>query len=122
MRLAPEVLPLVVGMQRARHVLRVFDILLLWAFHGEEQIAGAGTPDRSRRKAARHVFAIERLEIRTLEADVHKADGLRRLLLWIHLNKLLVIHLEERFGYHSILGKGKRLFKTQLLVEVTGSV
>ena len=113
---------MVVGMQRARHVLRVFDILLLWAFHGEEQIAGAGALYRSRRKAARQVLAIERLEIRTLEADVHKADRLRRLLLWIHLNKLLVIHLEKRFGDDSILGKGKRLLKTQLLVEITGSV
>ena len=108
-------------MQRARHVLRVFNILLLWAFHGEEQIARAGAPYRSRRKAARQVLAIERLEIRTLEADVHKAYRLRRLL-WIHLNKLLVIHLEERFGYDSVLGEGERLLKTQLLVETTGSV
>jgi hypothetical protein len=59
---------------------------------------------RSRREASRQVVAIERLEIGSLEADVHEADQLRRLLLRIHLNKLPVIHLEERFGYDCILG------------------
>ena len=77
-----------------------------------------GVGERPRARYSR----IERLEIRTLEADVHKAYRLRRLLLWIHLNKLLVIHLEKRFGDDSIPGEGKRLLKTQLLVETTRSV
>ena len=42
-----QVLSLVLGVQGTRHVLGIFDVLLLRANHGEEQVAGAGPLHRS---------------------------------------------------------------------------
>src|SRR5450631_1752282 len=90
-----QVQALIFSVQGAWHVLGIFDVLLLRANHGEEQVARTGTLDRGGSEAAPKVGAVQRLEVGGLETDVHEADGLRRVLLWIELNKLTVIYFEE---------------------------
>src|ERR1700733_15130539 len=115
-----QMLTLVFGMLGARHVLGVFDELLLRAHHGEQQVPCTSTFHWSGREAARQVSAIERFEVCGFEAEVHKPDRLR-CLRGIDLNKLLVIYLEERFCGDSIFSERERLLKPKLLVEVTGA-
>src|ERR1700761_8254936 len=113
-----QVLAPVLRMLRARHVLRVLDVLLLRSHHCEQQVPRTGPLHRSRRKPARHISRIQSREIVRLEADVHEADCLRRLPLWIQLDELKIIDLQKRFGRRPVLAHRKRLLESQLLVEV----
>ena len=64
---------------------------------------------------------MEGLQIPGFKADVHEAEGLRRVRLRIQRDKLAVIYLEERLGCLSILAQGEGLLKPQLVIEIAGA-
>ena len=107
---------------RTGHVLRIFQVLLLWPHHGKQQIAGAGFPHRNRREAPFDVNVIERLDLPGFKANVQETDWFGRLPLRIELNELTIIDLEERLRRRCSLGPSECLLIAELRVEVAGLV
>ena len=114
----------VVAVERAEHVLGVLDVLwperLLWAGHGEEQVARAGLANGGWRQATVDVVVMNRVEVDALEAEVKEADGWITLAGGVEFDELIVVNLDEGLVRDVILSQIEGLLEAELLVERHG--
>ena len=119
-----EVFALVVGVERAGHVLGVLDVLrarwLLRTGHGEEQVAGAGLADGCGGEAVADVVVVDGVEVDAFEAEVQEADVGVLGGYGVELDELVVVDLDEGLVRDVVFAEVEGLFEAELLVEGDG--
>lgn len=102
-------------MHRTRHVLGVFQGLVLRAANDHQHIAGAGFADGRGFQVALGVLGIQGVQVAGQVADVHQAAGLG--ITRVQFDELEIVEFDEGFGGLAVSGHLEGLLEAELLVK-----